>query len=95
MFSLAGIMLFLALIIPPILNEIVGQSTSYDIDALSQNLSQTDRSLTSFTSISTVESIFSMFFWVYSGVGVFVNSILILFKVTFWWLIIKLIRGTG
>lgn len=95
MFSLAGVMLFLALVIPPIQNSISGTSTTYDVDGLETGLSETNHDLSIWTSIGPIESIFTMFFWAYTGLGVVFNSVLILFKVGFWWLVVKLIRGTG
>lgn len=93
MFSLMGIMLFLALIIPPIQNEIMGTSTTYNIDGIESELGQTDQNLTSWDNLSVFDSIFNMFFWTYTGLGIVFNSILILFKLTFWVLIARIIRG--
>jgi len=96
MFGLLVFMVLLASIIPYIQRDLNNQpSTTYDLNGTLEDLEQIDPNQVVWTSIGVVESFFRMFFWVYDGMGVIFNTILLIVKFMFWWLVVKLVRGTG
>lgn len=97
MMGLLVFMILTASVIPFIQRDFGSENVdTYNINATSDDLSQIDpdKVLSASTSISILGSFFNMFFWVYSGLGIIFNTVLLIVKFMFWWLIIKLIRGT-
>jgi len=98
MFGLLTFMILTALIIPVMQRDFTNSPTQiYNLNGTIEDLEQIDQDnvFSSDTSISIFESFFNMFFWVYSGMGIIFNGVIIIVRLMFWFLIAKLVRGTG